>query len=193
MAAVRRSGRAHASAKPVGLKDRFVTDEKSAQGRELPSSLNQSRPSCRKGTGILRSMTAPPYTFDFGAVAPEELAQLFRTVGWGDDPVEVLAKSLAAYPCIVHTRSEHGQLVGYASAFSDGALSTMLGELIVHPSHRRRGIASRLLRMVEERYPGVPIYVKALGEAKHFFLARGYKLPRVEMTVLFRRPTSTGC
>ena len=88
-------------------------------------------------------------------------------------------------------RDEHRQLVGYVSAFSDGALSTMLGELGVHPNHRRRGVASMLLRAVEEQYRGIPIYAKALGDAKHFFLARGYKVPSVEMTVLFKRPTST--
>lgn len=48
-----------------------------------------------------------------------------------------------------------------------------------------------LLRAVEEQYRGIPIYAKALGDAKHFFLARGYKVPSVEMTVLFKRPTST--
>jgi len=137
-------------------------------------------------------MAVAQYTLHVGATSPEELAQLFRAVGWGEDSVDDLAKSLRAYPCILHVRDENGQVVGYASAFSDRALSTMLGELVVHPNHRRRGVASRLLNAVEEQYPGVPIYVKALGDAKHFFMARGYKVPRAEMTVLFKRPTSTG-
>jgi len=135
-------------------------------------------------------MASAHYTFEVGTVAPDELSELFRTVGWGSDPVHVLAKSLRAYPCIVCARDAYGQLIGYVSAFSDGALSTMLGELVVHPNHRRRGVATTLLRAVEEQYPGVPIYVKALGDAKHFFLACGYQVPRAEMTVLFKRPKS---
>ena len=76
----------------------------------------------------------------------------------------------------------------YALAFSDGAFTTMLGELIVRPGAQRLGIGRNLIRRVEDEFLGVPVYVKALGDARHFFEACGYRCPPVEMTVMFKRP-----
>ena len=125
------------------------------------------------------------------SVAPEELNALFLQVGWGQHPAEQLQRSVAAYPFVAHARTDVGTLIGYVSAFSDEVLSTMLGELIVHPEHQRRGIAAALLARVEARFPNAPVYIKALGEAKHFFIARGYRVPSTELTALFKRPTAT--
>ena len=128
--------------------------------------------------------------FESSSVLPEELGVLLAAVGWGDHSLEQLERSIRAYTFIAHARTNAGALIGYVSAFSDGAASTMLGELIVHPEHQRRRVAAELLARVEARFPGVPLYIKALGEAKHFFLACGYEVPRTEMTVLFKKPTT---
>ena len=121
-------------------------------------------------------------------VGPGEFADLMRAVGWGEGYApDTVARSLAAYPFIAHARSAAGQLLGYVSAFSDRAFSTMLGELVVDPGHARRGIGRALLATVEAEFPGVPVYVKPLGEAHHFFRACGYKPPCTPMQVLFKR------
>ncbi len=129
------------------------------------------------------------YTYGFDAVAPTELAGLLGAVGWGTHSLEDLAQSVSAYPCVVHARSELGELVGYLSAFSNGVLTTMFGELLVHPQHRRRGIASHMMGLVKARYPHAPAFVKALRDARHFFSAQGFKVPSAEMTVMFWKPT----
>ncbi len=119
----------------------------------------------------------------------QEFGALMESVGWGSGYDEAaFASTSRAYPLIAHARSDEGMLLGYVSAFSDGAFSTMLGELLVHPSARSSGIGRSLLRTVEAEFPGIPIYVKALGEAKRFFEACGYRRPRTEMTVLFKVP-----
>ena len=64
----------------------------------------------------------------------------------------------------------------------------MLGELIVRPNAQRLGIGQSLIQRVEDEFPGVPVYVKALGDARRFFEACGYQCPPVEMTVMFKRP-----
>ena len=124
------------------------------------------------------------------AVLPEELRALFVEVGWGQHAAEQLERSIQAYPFVAHARTGAGALVGYVSAFSDGVLSTMLGELVVHPGHQRQGVAAELLARVEARFPNAPVYIKALGEAKHFFVACGYKVPRSELTAMFKKPST---
>jgi GNAT superfamily N-acetyltransferase len=120
-----------------------------------------------------------------------ELASLFDRIGWGSNPVEVIAQSMAAYPCTICARTAEGTLVGYLSAFSDEVISTLLGELVVHPAYRRRGVASAMLAVLEQRYPDAPIYIKALGESKLFYAARGFKQPKAELTVMFKHPTTS--
>jgi len=63
----------------------------------------------------------------------------------------------------------------------------MLGELIVPSGSQRLGIGRSLIQRVEDEFPGVPVYVKALGDARRFFEACGYRCPPVEMSVMFKR------
>jgi GNAT superfamily N-acetyltransferase len=125
-------------------------------------------------------------------VSAQEFISIMESVGWGGDYAEdVVLRSIAAYPFIAHARNDTGSLVGYISAFSDGAFSTMLGELVVCPSMQGKGIGRALLSTVEVEFPDIPIYVTPLQEAKHFFLACGYRAPNIEMSVLFKHNTKT--
>ncbi len=126
-------------------------------------------------------------------VSALEYSSLMESIGWGSDySEELVQRSLAAYSLVAHARSESGVLWGYVSAFSDSAFSTMLGELVVHPLAQRKGIGHALLSVVENEFAGVPVYVKPLGGAKHFFVACGYRAPAIEMQVLFKRNGAAG-
>jgi GNAT superfamily N-acetyltransferase len=127
------------------------------------------------------------------SVSWEEFGQLLHAVGWGNGYTEHLVlQSLAAYPFIAHARTISGNLVGYVSAFSDCAFSTMLGELVVHPHWQRQGVGRALLLAVEQRYSHVPVYVKALGSAGEFFSACGYQRSSEPMQVMFNRNGAEG-
>lgn len=118
----------------------------------------------------------------------QEIAELLRLVGWGDEYEEgSIQRSIRAYPFVALARNTQGMLLGYLTAFSDGVFSTTVGEIVVHPEAQGVGIGRALLSEVETKFPSVPIYVNALGEAKRFFEACGYRIPRTEMTVMFKK------
>ena len=117
-----------------------------------------------------------------------EVHALFVAVGWSTESVRIIKQSLAAYPCKICARDEEGSLVGYASVFSDGVMTTMLGELIVHPQHRRKGVGRGIMGQIERLYPDAPISVKALGGSRLFYQSIGFKEPKAAMAVLFKRP-----
>lgn len=123
-------------------------------------------------------------------LAPAEIANLMAAVGWGKEAqydCKEIEKSLLAYPIIAYCREVDGLLVGYVSAFTDGAFSTFLGELLVRPSHQHRGIGSTLLAHVVERCRGVPIYATPFQDAEAFFLEKGFSVPKRLMSVVSMR------
>lgn len=119
-----------------------------------------------------------------------EVIDLLVAVGWGskaDYESSAVLRSLAAYPFIGHARDTSDRLVGYVSAFSDGAFSTFIGELVVHPDAQDEGIGAELLSRVERRYSGVPIYTLPFDDAREFFFKRGYRIPKRAMSVVSKR------
>jgi predicted N-acetyltransferase YhbS len=128
------------------------------------------------------------YTFTAERPGAQEVYDLFVAIGWPVESARTIKKSLSAYPCKICARTETGDLVGYASVFSDEVMTTMLGELIVHPQHRRAGVGTGMMTLLESIYPNAPVYVKALGESKLFYAHLGFKAPNAEMTVLFKKP-----
>ena len=125
-------------------------------------------------------------------IEPYELANLMASVCWGgetDYPPEILLRSIAAYPLVAHCRDANGLLVGYVTAFSDGAFSTFIGELVVRPQFQRKGIGSALLALVVEKFRGVPIYGTPFEDSRDFFLERGFRVPKRAMAVVSMRNT----
>ncbi len=127
------------------------------------------------------------------SISETEYARLMESVTWGSGySGESIRRSLAAYPFVAHARSGKGELVGFVSAFSDGAFSTLLGELVVRPDSQRKGIGRALLQAVERNYVGIPVYAKPLGQAALFFAACGYREPSVPMKMMFNRNGAEG-
>lgn len=118
----------------------------------------------------------------------DELFELYVAAGWDAGTPARLERSVASYTAVVTARSAEGALVGYASVFSDGAYTTFIGEILVHPDHRRQGIARAMVEHVAEAFPSIPIVVHTLPEARSFFAAIGFRSSSTEMTALFRSP-----
>ena len=123
-------------------------------------------------------------------VEPHELANLFSSVGWGNEAdyrPDTLGRSITAYPLIAYCRDANGLLVGYVSAFTDGVFTTFVGELVIRPEYQRRGVGSALIALVVEKCRGVPIYGISFEDTQDFFLERGFKAPKRNMSVLSMR------
>lgn len=133
-----------------------------------------------------------PATFGFERPGPAELNDLFVALGWGQASLDVLASSIEAYTATVCARTPGGSLVGYASVFSDRSLTTMFGEFVVHPRFQRQGLGRAMMHAVEREFPSAPIYVKALGAAREFYTALGFRTSSVPLTAMFKRPSDRG-
>ncbi|MBU1049413.1 GNAT family N-acetyltransferase [Candidatus Bipolaricaulota bacterium] len=82
-----------------------------------------------------------------------------------------------------------GTLVGFGRIVSDGALHALVFDLIVHPSHQRRGIGSEILTQLlafcrKEGIPDVQLFA-AQGKApfyeRHGFKERPGNAPGMEL------------
>ncbi len=123
-------------------------------------------------------------------IKSDELLKWMVSVGWGkesDYDLNVLEKSIAAYPIIAYCRDASGALVGYVSAFTDNAFSTFIGELVVRPEFQRKGIGSALLAHVVEKCRGIPVYATPFEDTQDFFLERGFRVPKRLMSVVSMR------
>jgi len=133
--------------------------------------------------------------FENKNVSATEFIDLMVSVGWGskeDYNASDVLRSFEAYPFICHARDNNGRLVGYLSAFSDGAFSTFIGEIVVHPDAQDAGIGAELLSRVEQCYSGVPIYATPFDDTREFFLKRGYRVPKRVTSVVSKRNAAAG-
>ena len=116
-------------------------------------------------------------------VDPTDLRNLFRAAGWTEDIARYSApqiRKLLRHSHTVLTAWDGKALVGLASAVSDGALSGMVQNLVVHPRYRRRGLGARLLselarEMRAQRIASVYVLGTRGGKARAFFGRAGFR------------------
>lgn len=118
-----------------------------------------------------------------GAVRPDDIRKLFRAAGWTEDIARYSApqiRKLLRHSHAVLTAWHGKELVGLASAVSDGVLCGVVQNLIVHPRYRRRGLGSRLLRrlarqLTAQRIASVFVLGSRGSKARHFFGRAGFR------------------
>lgn len=89
--------------------------------------------------------------FDFGEILP-----LYAAVGWTSytDRPEMLRQAFR-HSLLVMGAYEEDRLVGLLRAVGDGFSVVLIQDLLVLPDHQRRGIGTKLVRALMERYPEV--------------------------------------
>ncbi len=121
-----------------------------------------------------------------GPVDAEQLNALYRLIGWDRDgrrtPVET-ARMLEMSHYYVAAYAE-ARLVGFARVCGDPYVVQLL-DVITHPQHRRRGIATRCLQRVAAHVDGaryVSVTCTAAPELHEFYARFGF-LPAAEATL----------
>ncbi|MHB0885390.1 MAG: GNAT family N-acetyltransferase [Bacillota bacterium] len=132
-------------------------------------------------------MTGNPIRFIIGAdaIKPEQLAELYTTVGWrfdaaeggpagGEGPLDRLGRLIAGSSLVV-TAWDGPALVGFGRCLTDGAFIGYVNNVAVRPQYWRRGIGRRLVEKLMGAYPGVLFMVSANAEIVPFFERLGFR------------------
>jgi ribosomal protein S18 acetylase RimI-like enzyme len=94
---------------------------------------------------VVRAYHLSPFTVDHA----DGVAAVAAAVGWPSlTDVSMVAAVFTAPGATAAVALEDATVVGFAQALSDGHLQAHLSFLAVMPTHRRRGIARELTRMV---------------------------------------------
>ena len=100
-------------------------------------------------------------------IHPEDLMKLYQNVGWSaytedlDLLMEAIMKSLD-----VVTAWEDGELVGLIRTIGDGLTILYIQDILVLKDYQKRGIGSRLLQEILEKYASVRQKVLLTEEAE---------------------------
>ena len=84
-----------------------------------------------------------------------------------------LRRSFERSQYVAFARDEY-RVVGMARLLSDGVCNAYLLDVWTRSSHRRRGIASKMVRSLTDRVPGQHIGLQT-NDAQHFYLAIGFQ------------------
>ena len=96
-----------------------------------------------------------------------------------------LRRSFENSAVVVFAR-DGSRIVGKARALSDGVCNAYVVDVWTHSDYRRRGIASRLMRLLEEQLDGQHIYLFT-DDAEGFYHTLGYRRQGVGMSVVVGR------
>ena len=118
---------------------------------------------------------------DWEALKVDLLADDFDN---GRTPDE-LRRSFENSAVVVFAR-DGSRIVGKARALSDGVCNAYVVDVWTHSDYRRRGIASRLMRLLEEQLDGQHIYLFT-DDAEGFYHTLGYRRQGVGMSVVVGR------
>ncbi len=86
----------------------------------------------------------------------DEIVNLYRRVGWTNylERAHILEQAYAGSLCVLGA-FESDQLVGIIRAVGDGQTIVFVQDIIVLPEYQRKGIGTKLLKTLMEKYHDV--------------------------------------
>jgi predicted GNAT family acetyltransferase len=96
-----------------------------------------------------------------------------------------LRRSFENSAVVVFAR-DGGRIIGKARALSDGVCNAYVVDVWTHSDYRRRGIASRMMRLLEQQLDGQHIYLFT-DDAEAFYHGLGFRRQGVGMSMVVGR------
>lgn len=121
----------------------------------------------------------PAFRIENRCIAPATFNQLRQLAGWGAlDEKMVEAGLRNSVQCWCALTGD--EVVGFVRLVGDGVLNLSVEELLVHPDHRRRGIAQALMEAlmtyVRSLPTGCTINLMAAPEITRFYEKFGFRV-----------------
>ena len=93
---------------------------------------------------------------EYRAFQLEEIIGLYRSVGWTNytERADILPKAYADSLCVFGAYDADVP-VGIIRAVGDGQTIVFIQDIVVLPEYQRRGVGTKLLKAVMEKYKGV--------------------------------------
>jgi len=123
------------------------------------------------------------------AVLPKEAIDLWSKLGWGckkDYQEESIKNALKNTSFIVSARNKNNDLVGLARVLSDGVINTTVADIVVDPEYQGKGVGTKMMEKIKEKYKNTGIYLEAFKENSFFFEECGY-IKRNNMKVFSKK------
>lgn len=112
------------------------------------------------------------------SIKPSEAVALYVSVGWGekrDYNLALMVKALQNSDFVISARVKEGDLVGLARVLTDQVFYTTVPDMVVNPSYQGKGIGSRMMKMIEQKYKGVPIFVETFRKNRVILKKFGFE------------------
>lgn len=86
----------------------------------------------------------------------EEIVNLYKSVGWTNylERIDILQQAYENSLYVLGA-NDAGKLIGIIRAVGDGQTIVLIQDIIVLPAYQRKGIGTKLLQTVMDKYKGV--------------------------------------
>ena len=113
----------------------------------------------------------------------EEIINLYQSVGWTNylERTDILEEAYANSLCVLGAY-DSDRLVGIIRAVGDGRTIVFVQDIIVLPEYQRKGIGTKLLKAVMEKYKDVyqmELLTYNTGKTKAFYRSVGFTLQMI--------------
>lgn len=124
---------------------------------------------------------------EYTEFCPEEIIPLYEAVGWTNyvERAGMLEQAYRHSLCVLGAYEDQ-RLVGIARAVGDGCSIVFIQDIIVLPEYQRRGIGTKLLAAVTDRYSTAyqtELLTDNTEKTKAFYKAAGF-MPADELGCL---------
>lgn len=115
------------------------------------------------------------YKFDLVGVDWDEMKSILKSDQWdnGRTPKQYKDSFENSYvTCLVYL---NGNLIGTSRALSDGVGNAYVVDMWTHSSHRKQGIARKMMEHLLESLPGQHVYLQTDDDTLEFYEKIGFK------------------